>query len=107
MSILTDIKNDVDKGVSFVEKVFSKVEEVDQIWLKLEPATKAAVLATFYDVGKAAVSAEAVVGDALAGNFTGAVTLTPTTIQLVKNVVTDVKADVAVAKNDLTELGIL
>ncbi len=107
MSILTDIKNDVDKGVSFVEKVFSKVEEVDQIWLKLEPATKAAVLATAYDTLKAAASVGTEAKDVVTGDWSGAVSLTPTTIQLVKNVVTDVKADVAVAKNDLTELGIL
>jgi hypothetical protein len=109
MSILSKVAGVIETGIStsikFITTVFSKTAEVDKILVGLAPQTKAALLATFYDVVKTGVSAEGVVQDASVGNFTGAVTLSSTTVTLVKDVWSDLKTDESVAKADLTALG--
>jgi hypothetical protein len=93
MGILTGIESGFTKFIGFLSVVLTKTAAVDATFTKLAPGTKAAILATFYDVTKTAAMAGEAVADAEVGNFTGAVTLSQATAALVASVVADGKTD--------------
>jgi hypothetical protein len=106
-NIFSDIVAGLTKAENFLITIFQKEKQVSDEFASFAPATKAAILATFYDVAKTAASVTAVAGDAAAGNFTGAITLSTQTIALVQGVIADAKNDASVIKTDLQTLGIL
>ena len=96
MSIFTSIGAGISKSISFLVNVFTKMDEVNKTFVALAPATKAAMLATFYDVTTATTSALAAAGAAESGNIPSAFTLSETTLGLIKTVVADVATSVVV-----------
>ena len=107
MSIFTSIGEGVAKSISFIVNVFSKVDEVDKILASLAPATKAAMLSTFYDVSTTVGSATAAATAAESGNIPSAFTLSETTLGLIKTVVADAKKDGTVIAADFKALAII
>jgi hypothetical protein len=107
MSIFTSIGAGISKSISFLVNVFTKVDEVDKMFVALAPATKAAILATFYDVTKTVTAGTEAAGAAEAGNIPAAFSLSETTLGLVKSVVADAKTDASVIAADLKALGII
>jgi hypothetical protein len=106
-SIFTSIGAGISKATSFLVNVFSKVDEVDKTLVALAPATKAAILATFYDVAKTVTSATAAAGAAELGNIPSAFTLSETTLGLIETVVADAKTDGSVIAADFKALAII
>ena len=76
------------------------------VYAALSGPTVAATSAVFYDVMKAALSAEAVATDVQTGNITGAFTLSETTLTLVKQLVSDAKNGEQTIVADLKALGL-
>ena len=107
MSIFTSIGEGVSKATSFLVNVFTKTKEVIDLFTSLAPATKAAILATFYDVMKTVTSAIAAAGAAESGNIPSAFTLSETTLGLIKAIVADAKTDASVIAADLKALGVI
>jgi PPE-repeat protein len=107
MSIFTSIGAGISKSISFLVNVFTKTKEVEDMFVALAPATKAAILATFYDVSKTVAAASAAAGAAEVGNVPLAITLSETTLSLIKAVVADAKKDASVIANDLKALGVI
>jgi hypothetical protein len=107
MSIFTSIGEGISKATSFLVNVFTKTKEVVDLFASLAPATKAAMLATFYDVTTAVAAGMAAAGAAETGNVSAAFTLSETTIGLIKAVVADAKKDASVIANDLKSLAII
>jgi hypothetical protein len=105
MSIFTSIGAGISKSISFLVNVFTKIDEVDKAFVSFAPATKAAILATFYDVSTAVAAGTAAATAAESGNIPSAVTLSETTIGLVKSVVAAAKVDASVIAADLKILG--
>lgn len=106
MSIFSSIATGLSKAENFLLSVFTKTEQVEDLFVSLAPQTKAAILATAYDVFNAASSAEAAAAAAATGNIPAAFTLSQTTLELVKAVIADGKADASVIATDLKALGI-
>lgn len=106
MSIFTKIASGLGKFENFILALFTKEQAVVDAFTKLEPQTKAAILATFYDVTKAVAGVGAEVGAIATGNLTLAAALSPQTFTLIQGVVTDAKNDASVAASDLKALGI-
>jgi len=107
MSIFTSIGAGISKSISFLVNVFTKTKEVEDLFVSLAPATKAAMLATFYDVTKTVTSALAAAGAAETGNIPTTITLSETTLGLLKSVVADAKTDASVIAVDLKALGVI
>ena len=107
MSIFTSIGEGISKATSFLVNVFTKTKEVVDLFTSLAPATKAAILATFYDVMKTVTAATAAAGAAESGNIPSAFTLSETTLGLIKAIVADAKADASVIATDLKALGVI
>ena len=107
MGIFTSIGAGISKSISFLVNVFTKMDEVNKTFVALAPATKAAMLATFYDVTTATTSALAAAGAAESGNIPTAITLSETTMGLIKSVVVDAKNDASVIATDLKALGVI
>jgi hypothetical protein len=105
MSIFTSIGAGISKSISFLVNVFTKIDEIDKAFVAFAPATKAAMLATFYDVATAVASATAAAGAAEAGNIPAAFSLSETTLGLVRSVVAAAKVDASVIAADLKILG--
>ncbi len=107
MSFFGDIISGLTKAETFLVKVFTKTSDVDATFQKLAPATKAAILATFYDAGQVVTSTAA---DAVAistGNIPAAIQLSAQTWALIQGVFADAKNDASIVKQDLIALGIL
>ena len=107
MSIFTSIGEGISKATSFLVNVFTKTKEVVDLFASLAPATKAAMLATFYDIATAVASGTAAAGAAETGNIPTAFTLSETTLGLIKAVVADAKKDASVIATDLKALGVI
>ena len=107
MSIFTSIGEGISKATSFLVNVFTKTKEVVDLFTSLAPATKAAILATFYDVMKTVTSGTAAGVAAASGNIPAAVTLSETTLGLIGAVVADAKNDASVIATDLKALGVI
>lgn len=107
MSIFSSIATGLSKATNFLLAVFTKTDQVVKTFESLTPQVKAAMLATFYDVTKTLTSGAAAAGAASTGNIPSAFTLSETTLTLLEQVKSDVVADVADIKADLTALGII
>jgi len=107
MSVFSSIGSGIEKAISFVVTVFSKTKQVEDMFVALAPATKAAILATFYDVTKTIAAGTAAAAAASAGNIPVAITLSEATLALIKNVITDAKTDTSVIAADLKALGVI
>jgi len=100
MSIATDFQ----KVIGFLATILTKTAAVDKTIVALAPTTKAAILATFYDVVKTVTSASAAAADASAGNITGAITLSSATVGMIQTVIADGKTDLATLSGIVTAL---
>lgn len=106
MSFLTDIEAAGKKIGDFLTDVVTFGQKAKAVYAALSGPTIAASMAVFYDVVKTIGAAEAVAGDAAAGNIPGAITLSETTLGLVKNVVADFKSGEADIVADFKALNI-
>ena len=106
MSILTEVEKVGSTIANFLKSIVTGAATLQKIWSALSGPTLAAAAAVFYDVVKAVSSAESVAEDAAKGDFSGAVTLSETTIGLIKQVVTDAKAGEKAIVADFEALGI-
>lgn len=107
MSIFTSIATGFSKAASFLITIFTKTKQVEDVLVSLAPQTKAAILATFYDVSKTVMAAEGAAGAAASGDIPTAFTLSETTLMLIKSVITDAKNDASIIAADLKALGVL
>jgi hypothetical protein len=106
MSVFTKVFSGLGKFENFIVNIFTKEQQVQQTLVALATPTKAALMATFYDVVKAVQAGEGAVAAGMSGNIPAAITLSVQTIALVKGVIEDAKTDASVAHTDLTALGI-
>lgn len=106
MSIFTTIASGLSKAENFLINIFTKGSAIAAAISKLSPAVLAAMLATFYDVVKAAQAATAAATSAAAGDIPVAFTMSQTTLALIKQVVTDGENDASLIAADLKALGI-
>lgn len=106
MSLFTEIEAAGKKIGDELLAVVTFATNIKKIYSALSGPTLAAVAAVFYDAVKGVVSIEAVAADAAAGNITGAITLSQTTITLLKQVVSDFKAGETTIVADFKALGI-
>lgn len=107
MSIFTEIGTGLSKAANFLITVFTKTKQVEDAFVALAPATKAAILATAYDVLKTATAAAGAAGAAATGNLPAAFTLSETTLTLIESVIADAKTDASVIAGDLKTLGVI
>lgn len=107
MSIFTAIGTGLSKATHFLLAVFTKTKQVEDLFVSLAPATKAAILATFYDVAKTVTAATGAAGAAATGDIPAAFALSETTLTLIKAVIADAKTDASVIAADLKSLGVL
>lgn len=110
MSAISGFFADIEKGGqkigTFLVSLATGVKNLQAIYSTLSGPTIAAVAAVFYDAVKAVASATAAASAAETGNFVVAVTLSETTVTLVKQVVIDAKAGEKIIVADLAALGI-
>ncbi len=106
MSILTEVEKVGSTVANFLKSVVSGAATLQKIWSALSGPTLAAAAAVFYDVVKTVAAAQIAATDASTGNFTGAVTLSETTIGLVQQVVSDAKSGEKTIVSDFESLGI-
>lgn len=106
MSILTEVESIGAKIEGFLKTVVSGAATLQRIWGNLSGPTLAACAAVFYDVVKTATAAESAGTDAASGNVLGAISLSETTVGLVKQLVADAKAGEKQIVADFEALGI-
>jgi hypothetical protein len=106
MSLWTDITGAGEKIETFLTDLQSGATKLKAVYAALSSATLPAIAAVFYDVVKTVAAATAAGTAAESGNFTGAITLSETTITLVKQVVADFKAGEKAVVADFDALGI-
>jgi hypothetical protein len=106
MSLWTDLESAGTKVETFLSNIASGAKKLAAIYSALSGPTIAAVSAVFYDVVKAVASGESAAASASTGNIAGAITLSETTITLVKQVVTDFKSGEKTIVADFEALGI-
>lgn len=92
MSILTDIEKAGSKIGDFLKYLVNGAKTLQKIYGALSGSVIAASMAVFYDVVKFVGSAEAAAAAAAGGNIPLTITLSETTIGLVRTVVADFKA---------------
>lgn len=106
MSLISEVESIGAKIEGFLKAVVSGAATLQKIWGNLSGPTLAACAAVFYDVMKTATAAESVATDAASGNVLGAITLSETTVGLVRQLVTDAKAGEKQIVADFDALGI-
>jgi hypothetical protein len=106
MALFSDLATDGQKISTFLSNLVSGVSKLKTIISQLSGPTIAASAAVFYDVVKAVDAGEGAAATAATGNVPAAITLSQTTIALVKQVVTDFHAGEKIIVSDFTELGI-
>lgn len=106
MSIWSDITAAGKKIEDVLTDIVTFGNKLKAVYAALSGPTVAATSAVFYDVMKAALSAEAVATDVQTGNITGAFTLSETTLTLVKQLVSDAKNGEQTIVADLKSLGL-
>lgn len=106
MSLFSDLAADGQKVATFLGNIVSGVGKLKTVIAQLSGPTIAASAAVFYDVVKAVDAAESAAATAATGNIPAAITLSQTTIGLVRQVVTDFHAGEKIIVSDLTTLGI-
>jgi hypothetical protein len=106
-SLFGEVFAGLTKAQAFLVNLFKKEEQVAAEFAKLQPATKAAILATFYDAVKTFNSGVAVAAAGASGNIPLAVTLSANTAGLIQGLVTDVATDGSLIKADFETLAIV
>lgn len=110
MSAVSGFFADIEKGGvkigTFLVNLATGVKNLQKIYSTLSGPTIAAIAAVFYDSVKTVSAATSAGAAAESGNFVVAVTLSETTVSLVKQVVEDAKAGEKVIVADLAALGI-
>ena len=106
MSLWTDITGAGEKIESFLTELQSGAKKLQAIYSSLSGVTLPAIAAVFYDVVKTVASAESAAASAETGNVAGAITLSETTLTLVKQTITDAKAGEKAVVADFEALGI-
>lgn len=92
MSILSDIEAAGQKIGQFLTSIVTGAKTVQKIYGALSGPVIAASMAVFYDTVKTVAAAEQAASAAAAGNIPLTITLSETTIGLVKTVVADALA---------------
>ena len=105
-TFFSDLVSAGKKVEDFLMSVAKGARTLGAIWGALSGPVLAAAAAVFYDVVKTVAAAESAAAAAATGNVTGAITLSETTIGLVKQVVSDFKAGEATVIADFKTLGI-
>ncbi len=106
MSILTEVEHIGSTVAKFLQSIVTGASTLQKIWSALSGPTLAAAAAVFYDVVKTATAAESAASAVSTGNFTGAVTLSETTIGLIKQIVADAIKGEKTVVADFEALGI-
>jgi hypothetical protein len=106
MSFLSDIEAAGKKIGEVLTEIVTFGGNIKTIYNALSGPTLAAVSAVFYDVVKSFASVEAVAAAASSGSVPTAITLSETTIGLLKTVVADFKAGEANIVADFKALNI-
>jgi hypothetical protein len=106
MSLISEIEAAGTKVETFLESIVNGASKLKKLYAALSGPVLAASMAVFYDVVKVVGSAEAAAGSAAAGNVPAAITLSETTVGLIKQVVTDFKAGEKTVVADFEALGI-
>lgn len=94
------------KVEDFLNSVVKGARALEAIWGALSGPVLAAAAAVFYDVVKTVAAAESAASAASTGNVAGAITLSETTLGLVKQIITDFKAGEGTILADFKALGI-
>lgn len=106
MSFLTDIEAAGTKIATFLQNIVNGGKKLQQIYGALSGPVIAASMAVFYDVVKTIAAAESAAQAAEAGNVPTAITLSETTVGLVKQVVQDAIAGEKTVVADFEALNI-
>jgi len=106
MSLISEVEKVGSTVANFLKSIVTGAATLQKIWSALSGPTLAAAAAVFYDVVNTAKSGESTAEAAASGNFSGAVTLSETTIGLIKKVVADAKAGEKTIVADFEALGI-
>lgn len=105
-SIFADIEKAGVKVETFLANVVTGVKKLRTLYQELSGPVLAASVAVFTDVVKSVATGEAAATAAVAGNVSLAITLSSSTITMVKQVVTDFKAGEKTIVADFETLGI-
>lgn len=92
MSVLNEIEAAGKKIGDVLTEIVTFGKKIRTVYSALSGPTLAAVSAVFYDVVKCVAAAQAAAAQAAAGDIPVTITLSETTLGLVKQVVTDAKA---------------
>ena len=106
VNLLKEVETAGLKVGSFLKSIVDGGAKLKAIYGALSGPVIAASMAVFYDTVKTIASAEAAAAAAAGGNVPVAITLSETTIGLVKQVVTDAKAGEKTIVTDFEALGI-
>ena len=106
MSLISEIEAAGTKLEAFLESIVSGASKLKKLYAALSGPVLAASMAVFYDVVKAFGAIEAAAGAAASGNVPSAITLSETTVGLIKQVVSDFKAGEKTVVADFEALGI-
>jgi Ca2+/Na+ antiporter len=106
MSIWSEITSVGIKIEDFLTSIVKGAQKLRAVYKILSGPTLAATSAVFYDVVKTVAAAESAASAVSTGNVTGAITLSETTLSLVKQLVVDFKAEEAQIVADFDALGI-
>ncbi|HTV07817.1 MAG TPA: hypothetical protein VMD97_02075 [Candidatus Aquilonibacter sp.] len=106
MSVITDIQTAGKKVGDFLAEVVTFAGKARALYNSLSGPVLAASLAVFNDVVKAVGAAQGAASDAAEGDVPGAITLSETTVGLVKQVVSDFKSGEKTIVADFDALGI-
>jgi len=106
MSVFSDIEAAGKKIGEVLTEIVTFGNKVRAAYATLSGPTLAATSAVFYDVVKSIAAAEAAAASAEAGDIPTAVTLSATTIGLVKQVISDAKTGEAAIVADFKALNL-
>lgn len=106
MSVFSDLEKVGEKVENFLLYVATGAKKLQAIYAALSGPTLSAAAAVFYDVVKTVAAGESAAAAASSGNVASAVTLSETTISLVKTVVSDFKAGEKTVVADFEALGV-
>ena len=106
MSVFSDIEAAGKKIGEVLTEIVTFGSKVRSAYAALSGPTLAATSAVFYDVVKCISAAEAAAANAEAGNFAATITLSETTIGLVRQIIADAKAGEASIVADVKALNL-
>lgn len=92
MSIFANIESGLTNAEKFLLKIVTGGKALATVWSTMGPGIVGAAQAVFYDVTKSVAAGLGAAGAAEAGNVPLTITLSETTITLVKQLVVDFKA---------------